>query len=130
MSMLPPMKAERARLKAELEAQEPPTIVIEIKPKAVTKFRERGKPGRRGLHYEINGWLEGITGPDLSSVLLVAEEGFERPTQGLICRFLASVAFYNPVFFQALLLLEKTLSSSPRQNFVAKFLVDQPSVSL
>ncbi|WP_088937757.1 recombinase family protein [Rhizobium sp. N122] len=116
LSMLPPMKAERARLKAELDAQEPPTNVIEIKPKAVTKFREdveslaeilkqrgaeptpemarsfrevisgiivsRRKPGE-AYHYEIRGWLEGITGPDLSSVLLVAEEGFEPPTQGL-----------------------------------------------
>lgn len=116
LSMLPPMKAERAKLKAELDAQEPPTNVIEIKPKAVTKFREdveslaeilkqrgaeptpemarsfrdvisgiivsRRKPGE-AYHYEIKGWLEGIAGPDLSSVLLVAEEGFEPPTQGL-----------------------------------------------
>lgn len=116
LSMLPPMKAERERLKAQLAAQEPTTNVIEIKPRAVAKFREdveslaeilkqRGaeptvemarsfrevisgiivskrKPGE-AYQYEIKGWLEGIAGPDLSAVLLVAEEGFEPPTQGL-----------------------------------------------
>ncbi|MBY3086088.1 recombinase family protein [Rhizobium laguerreae] len=115
-SIMAKLKAERSLLKAELAAQEPPTNVIEIKPKALTKFREdvesladilkeRGaeptmemakafrevisriivhprKPGG-AYNYEIKGWLSAITGPDLSSVLMVAEEGFEPPTQGL-----------------------------------------------
>ncbi|CDM59047.1 site-specific DNA recombinase [Rhizobium favelukesii] len=114
--MLPGLKAERTRLKADLAAEEPASNVIEIKPKAVTKFREdieslaeilkdRGeeptielakafrevvsgvvvypRKAREQYQYEIKGWLSGIAGPELSAVLMVAEEGFEPPTQGL-----------------------------------------------
>ena len=114
--VLKPLKAEREKLKADLAAAEPVTNIIEIKPKAVEKFREdievlaetlkaRGsepspemavrfrevvssiivhprKPGE-DYRYEINGWLSAVAGPELSAVLMVAEEGFEPPTQGL-----------------------------------------------
>lgn len=40
LAILPGLKAERTRLKAELEAEEAPTNIIELKPKAVEKFRE------------------------------------------------------------------------------------------
>ncbi|SCB18194.1 hypothetical protein [Rhizobium lusitanum] len=40
LAILPGLKAERMRLKAELEAEEAPTNIIELKPKAVEKFRE------------------------------------------------------------------------------------------
>ncbi|WP_189637147.1 MULTISPECIES: hypothetical protein [unclassified Rhizobium] len=40
LAILPGLKSERSRLKADLEAEEPPTNIIEIKPKAVEKFRE------------------------------------------------------------------------------------------
>ncbi|WP_405049234.1 zinc ribbon domain-containing protein [Rhizobium sp. NZLR1] len=115
-AVLPPLKAEREKLKADLAAQAPVSNVIEIKPRAVTKFREdveslaeilkdRGAeptvemakafrevvsgvivyPRAPGdpYQYEIKGWLSGIAGPDLSAVVVVAEEGFEPPTQGL-----------------------------------------------
>ncbi|PWE57587.1 recombinase family protein [Metarhizobium album] len=39
-AILPGLRAERERFKAELEAQEPEQRVIEIKPKAIEKFRE------------------------------------------------------------------------------------------
>ncbi len=116
LAILSDLKAERRRLKAELEAEEPPTNIIELKPKAVEKFREDveqiaeivnapgaeptielGKafrevvssvivhprvPGEK-YQYEIKGWLSAIAGEELSAVLVVAEEGFEPPTQGL-----------------------------------------------
>ncbi len=40
LAILPGLKTERGRLKAELEADAPPTNIIELKPKAVEKFRE------------------------------------------------------------------------------------------
>lgn len=40
LAILPDLKAERARLRADLGAEPAPSNVIEIKPKAVTKFRE------------------------------------------------------------------------------------------
>lgn len=40
LAILPGLKADRTRLKAELEAEEAPTNIIELKPKAVGKFRE------------------------------------------------------------------------------------------
>ncbi len=116
LAVLPGLKAERARLKAELEAEEPVTNVIEIKPRAVEKFREdlenlteilRDRAAEPSLEmaksfreivsgvvvyprkageqyqYEIKGLLSGIAGPELSAVIVVAEEGFEPPTQGL-----------------------------------------------
>ncbi|WP_028748009.1 recombinase family protein [Rhizobium mesoamericanum] len=116
LAILPGLKSERSRLKVELEAEEPPTNIIEIKPKAVEKFREdleslaetlsnRGaepsmvmaksfrevvssvvvypRVAGEKYQYEIKGLLSGIAGPELSAVLMVAEEGFEPPTQGL-----------------------------------------------
>lgn len=99
-----------------MAAVEPATNIIELRPKAVDKFREdiealadilksRGAeptpelairfrevvsnvtvyprlPGEE-YRYEIKGWLTAIAGPELSAVLVVAEEGFEPPTQGL-----------------------------------------------
>lgn len=109
LAILPRLKSERSRLKAELEAEEPPTNVIEIKPRAIAKFKEdienlaeilktRGAeptiemakafrevvsavvvyPRLAGeeYRYEIKGWLSGIAGPELSAVLMVAEEGY------------------------------------------------------
>ncbi len=116
LAILPGLKAERSRLKSELAAEEPSTNVIEIKPKAVIKFREdieslaeilkdrqaeptpeMAKAFREVVsgvvvyprapgepyEYEIKGLLSGIAGPELSAVVVVAEEGFEPPTQGL-----------------------------------------------
>lgn len=116
LAILPGLKSERSRLRLELEAEEPPTNIIELKPKAVEKFREDveniaeivNSPGaepsiefgmafrevvssvivhpREPGHeyrYEIKGWLSAIAGEELSAVLVVAEEGFEPPTQGL-----------------------------------------------
>lgn len=116
LAILPGLKAERSRLKAELAVEEPLTNVIEIKPKAVIKFREdieslaeilkdrqaeptpeMAKAFREVIsgvvvyprapgetyEYEIKGLLSGIAGPELSAVVVVAEEGFEPPTQGL-----------------------------------------------
>lgn len=40
LAILPGLKAKRAALKADIEAEETPTNIIEIKPRAVTKFRE------------------------------------------------------------------------------------------
>jgi site-specific DNA recombinase len=39
-ALLPPLRAEREALKADLAADEPPLKVIELKPKAVEKFRQ------------------------------------------------------------------------------------------
>ncbi|MBX9455884.1 MAG: recombinase family protein [Rhizobium sp.] len=39
-SILPPLRAQRDALKADLAAEEPPTKIIEMKPKAVEKFRQ------------------------------------------------------------------------------------------
>ena len=116
LAILPGLKAERTRLKADLEAEEAPTNIIELKPKAVEKFREDveqiaeivNSPGAEPVielakafrevvsavivhprqpgekyQYEIKGWLSAIIGEELSAVLMVAEEGFEPPTQGL-----------------------------------------------
>ncbi|TBE72441.1 recombinase family protein [Rhizobium beringeri] len=116
LAILPGLKAKRAALRTELDAEHPPANVIEIKPRAVTKFKEdleslakiledraaeptlaMGTAFREVVSgvivhpripgepysYEIKGLLAGIAGPELSAVLLVAEEGFEPPTQGL-----------------------------------------------
>ncbi|MGO7157141.1 recombinase family protein [Rhizobium leguminosarum] len=114
--MLPTLKAERERLKSNLASGEALSNVIELKPKAVLKFREdveslaeilkdrAAEPSAEmarafrevvssvivypraageAYRYEIKGWLSSIAGPELSAVLMVAEEGFEPPTQGL-----------------------------------------------
>ncbi|NEH87742.1 recombinase family protein [Rhizobium leguminosarum] len=116
LAILPGLKAKRAALRTELDAEHAPTNVIEIKPRAVTKFKEDLESLAKILEdraaeptlamatafrevvsgvivhpripgepysYEIKGLLAGIAGPELSAVLLVAEEGFEPPTQGL-----------------------------------------------
>lgn len=115
-AILPGLKAERENLKADLSREPEPTNVIELRPRAIEKFRKdleelaeilknRGAepsveiarvfrkivssvivypraPGE-AYSYEIKGWLSGIAGKELSAVLMVAEEGFEPPTQGL-----------------------------------------------
>ncbi len=45
----------------------------------IVEPRKAGEPYR----IEIKGYLSGLVSPELSSVLMVAEEGFEPPTQGL-----------------------------------------------
>ncbi|XAZ26353.1 recombinase family protein (plasmid) [Sinorhizobium sp. B11] len=115
LAILPGLKAERTRLRVELEAEEPATNIIELKPKAVEKFRQdveslaeivntKAEPSielamafrevvssvlvyprvaGEKYRYEIKGWLAAIAGEQLSSVRMVAGEGFEPPTQGL-----------------------------------------------
>ncbi len=45
----------------------------------IVEPRKAGEPYR----IEIKGYVSGLVSPELSSVLMVAEEGFEPPTQGL-----------------------------------------------
>ncbi len=115
-ALLAPLRLRRDQQKAILDTVEEPTNVIEIQPKAVTRFRENieklsqilaeeqgdpppeliapfrhvvaavvVQPTENGQPYEINlkGYLSSLIGSGLSVIKLVAEEGFEPPTQGL-----------------------------------------------
>ncbi|PST20096.1 recombinase family protein [Rhizobium sp. JAB6] len=116
VALLTPLREQRDAQKAILESIEEPTNVIELQPKAVTRFRENieslaqivAKEGAEpspeligpfreivaavvvhqtdpGQPYDIGlkGRLASLVSPELSVIKVVAEEGFEPPTQGL-----------------------------------------------
>ncbi len=116
VALLEPLRQQRDAQKAILDAVEEPTNVIELQPKAITRFRQNieslaqiiekegdepspelvgpfreivaavvVRQSENGQPYDIGikGRLASLVSPELSVIKVVAEEGFEPPTQGL-----------------------------------------------